>query len=96
MTEKFGTFAVLFVFFILEALCALLWFSGTFGMAAVSFMLLGGNPDEGLFGFWTLCAVWGVLFSLPAILQMVQSAVWTRGLSRTAHDLGVTPKESAE
>jgi hypothetical protein len=78
---------ILFLFFILEALCALLWFAGTFGMAAMTFMLLGGDPDGSLALFWTSLVVWGVLFALPAILQMVQSAVWTRGLSASHEDI---------
>ncbi len=87
--------STLFLFFILEALCALLWFSGTFGMAAMTFMLLGGNPQGSLALFWTSLAVWGVLFALPAILQMIQSAVWTRGLAASHEDIKKWSKSSS-
>ena len=86
-----GFFLVLLLFFVLEVLSALLWVCGTIGAAAISGILLFGTSDEAFGHFWWLAITWGVLFAIPGILQMIQSAVWCRGLTQTAKDLGLEP-----
>ena len=77
-----GTFLILLLFFVLEALATLLWVCGTIGAAAITCILLHGTAESALDYVWWYCGVWGVLFAIPGILQMLQSAVWCRGLTQ--------------
>jgi len=84
-----GTFLVLMLFFALEVLTVLMWVTGTIGAAAITSILLFGTAEASFEHFWWLAITWGVLFLIPQVLLMVQSAVWCRGLTRTAKDLGI-------
>ncbi len=86
---------VLLIFFVLEVLSALMWFSGALCMAIVSFFLLGGESQDSLMPIWPLFGIWAVLFALPGILQMIQVGIWTRGLTTTMEDVKKWSKSSS-